>query len=282
MVNLNETSTGTSVALMSTDVEKLIFGFKFIHEAIWSIAAVPFGFYLLYLQVGLARQKVWLGKTQQRVQFTSSVISSMRGVKMMGLVRQIQQKIEALRIAENDAALRWRVNITLGNTLSSTSNEGSKYLTFLLFAIIEYSKKGPDGHAIDVKTLFTSLALLNLVLERMERVIQSMPSIINAFGCFVRIEKFLMQEAKSDDRLLLQRQKPSHHLPKSKDALVGLPEPNSGDIEMQQLNQMMSPTSSTPIIQLRHLNAGWNRESQVLKDLTCDILPSQLTMVIGP
>ncbi|KAK6532681.1 hypothetical protein TWF281_006860 [Arthrobotrys megalospora] len=306
-LDLRQTSTGASVALMSTDVEKAMLGFKWLHEAISSFTIIPIALCLLYFQVGLAflaplfvlglctylashmstiivrRQKVWLQETQKRVHFTSSVIASMRGVKMMGLVPLVTKKIEMLRHIENMAGLKWRLNIVVGVALSNLGSEGSKWFTFILFAIIFYVKhrKGDDSEGLNVNVLFTSLAILNITLQKLQIVIQIIPGLMNSFGCLMRIEEFLMAETKSDNRL--QRERRSRVSSTSNEFLdeSSGSKSDSQDVPMQRIRRL-SRDGSKPLIEVTQLTAGWSQEEKILKDVSLDIMPGEMSILVGP
>ncbi|KAF3941853.1 hypothetical protein ABW19_dt0205581 [Dactylella cylindrospora] len=304
-LDLRQTTTGASVALMSTDVEKAILGLKFVHEAIASIMIIPFALAMLYFQVGLAflaplfilsvctfaasklsavivkRQKTWLQETQKRVHFTSSVIASMRGVKMMGLASRITNKILALRRDENKAGLRWRLNITAGVGLSSFSVEGSKWLTFVLFAVILWAKQrnGDSAQGINVNILFTSLAILNIALQKLQTVIQCIPGIMNAFGCLTRIEEFLLGDTKLDNRL--QRDRQSQNSLRTGEPIDDSSGVESHEIQMHHIRRL-SRDASKPIIQITNISAGWALKEKVLNDVSVDIFVGKMTVLIGP
>ncbi|EPS37133.1 hypothetical protein H072_9271 [Dactylellina haptotyla CBS 200.50] len=306
-LDLRQTTTGASVALMSTDVEKAMLGFRWLHEAISSLTIIPLALCMLYFQVGLAflaplfvlgvctyaashlsvtivkRQKVWLQETQKRVHFTSSVISSMRGVKMMGLVPSITQRIEALRDIENKAGLKWRLNITIGVFLSSLGSEGSKWFTFILFAIIFYAKhrSGNDTQGLNINILFTSLAILNITLQKLHIMIQSIPSLMNSFGCIVRIEEFLMAETKSDNRLQHERRS---QISSGESNFTDLtPEPadqSPRDIPLRQFHRTQVD-ATRPLIEVTQVTAGWSREEKILNDISVDFFAGQISIIIG-
>ncbi|KAK6335782.1 hypothetical protein TWF730_003159 [Orbilia blumenaviensis] len=318
-LDLRQTSTGASVALMSTDVEKAIMGFKWLHEAISSFAIVPLALALLYFQVGLAflaplfvlglctyltshlstiivrRQKVWLQETQKRVHFTSSVIASMRGVKMMGLVPLITKKIEQLRHSENMAGLKWRLNIVVGVSLSNLGSEGSKWFTFILFAVIFYVKQkgGDSSQGLNVNVLFTSLAILNITLQRLQTIIQIIPGLMNSFGCLMRIEEFLMAETKSDNRL--QREKGSRTVSLTGDSADnsnnsnyefgfeagGSKNRDQDSIPMQKIRRL-SREGSKPLVEVTHLTSGWSQEEMILKDVSLDFMSGEMAIIVGP
>ncbi|KAK6343113.1 hypothetical protein TWF718_008486 [Orbilia javanica] len=307
-LDLRQTSTGASVALMSTDVEKAMLGFKWLHEAISSFATIPIALVLLYFQVGLAflaplfilglctylashlstiivkRQKIWLQETQKRVHFTSSVIASMRGVKMMGLVPLITKKIEKLRHVENMAGLKWRLNIVIGVLLSNLGSEGSKWFTFILFAIIFYVKqrKGDASQeGLNVNILFTSLAILNITLQRLQIVIQIIPGLMNSFGCLMRIEEFLMAETKSDNRLQRDiRSRVSSNSNGFGDESAEL-KFDGQDIPMQRIRRL-SRDGAKPLVEVTQLTAGWSQEEKILKDVSLDIISEEMTIIVGP
>ncbi|KAK6505820.1 hypothetical protein TWF481_007711 [Arthrobotrys musiformis] len=308
-LDLRQTSTGASVALMSTDVEKAMLGFKWLHEAISSFAIIPIALVLLYFQVGLAflaplfilglctylashmstiivkRQKIWLQETQKRVHFTSSVIASMRGVKMMGLVPLITKKIEKLRHVENMAGLKWRLNIVVGVALSNLGSEGSKWFTFILFAIIFYVKhrKGDgDGSGLNVNVLFTSLAILNITLQKLQIVIQIIPGLMNSFGCLMRIEEFLMGETKSDNRL--QRERGGRVSENSSGEYGDGNErfkSDGEDIPMQRIRRL-SRDGAKSLIEVTQLTAGWSQEEKILKDVSLDFISGEIAIIVGP
>ncbi|KAF3197725.1 hypothetical protein TWF679_002821 [Orbilia oligospora] len=307
-LDLRQTSTGASVALMSTDVEKAMLGFKWLHEAVSSFAIIPIALVLLYFQVGLAflaplfilglctylasymstivvkRQKIWLQETQKRVHFTSSVIASMRGVKMMGLVPLITKKIENLRHVENMAGLKWRLNIVVGVALSSLGSEGSKWFTFILYAIIFYVKRSKGDNSqegLNVNVLFTSLAILNITLQKLQIVIQIIPGLMNSFGCLMRIEEFLMAETKSDNRLQREiRSRVSSNSNGFGDESEGL-KSDDQDIPMQRIRRL-SRDGGKPLIEVTQLTAGWSQDEKILNDVSLDIISGEMTIIVGP
>ena len=230
------------------------------------------------------RQKIWLQETQKRVHFTSSVIASMRGVKMMGLAPLVTKKIEKLRHIENMAGLKWRLNIIVGVALSSLGNEGSKWFTFILFAIIFYVKqrKGDNSQeGLNVNVLFTSLAILNITLQKLQIAIQAIPALMNSFGCLMRIEEFLMAETKSDNRLRREiGSRVSSNSTELGDGNEGL-KSDDQDIPMQRIRRL-SKDGAKPLIEVTQLMAGWSQEEKILTDISLDIISGEMTIIVGP
>lgn len=54
------------------------------------------------------RQKEWLQATEKRINFTSSILGSIRNVKFLGLTEIMSSKIEALRTEELEISKKFR------------------------------------------------------------------------------------------------------------------------------------------------------------------------------
>ena len=121
--NLNVQAVGepkAAVTLMSTDVERITEGLHSLHDFWASILQLCIALYLLQRQMGMAcvvivivailcstgtasvsrssvkRQVKWMEAVQERIGLTSAVLSSMRGVKMRGLVDVLGGKNSSL------------------------------------------------------------------------------------------------------------------------------------------------------------------------------------------
>jgi hypothetical protein len=54
------------------------------------------------------RQKEWLRATEKRINFTTSILGSIRNVKFLGLDETMRSKIEALRMEELEVSKKFR------------------------------------------------------------------------------------------------------------------------------------------------------------------------------
>jgi ATP-binding cassette subfamily C (CFTR/MRP) protein 1 len=205
----------------------------------------------------IKRQKKWLEATQLRVGFTSSIISSMKGVKIMGLVEKMHSKLRALRLREVQRAKKLRLFYALFTVLQTLSLSGTRWTTYTVFGIIAISKSGHSG--LDVKRLFASLAILNIFMQRLEIFLRQMPPIASSFGCLRRIEKFLLLETKSDNRLV-----------------------SSTEFSDSEGYQLQDIQRGETLISMRELSVGWDREKAELNGLNLEIPAGSFTMVIGP
>jgi ATP-binding cassette subfamily C (CFTR/MRP) protein 1 len=67
--------------------------------------------------ISRVRQKVWTAAVQQRIAMTSSMLSSMKSLKMMGLSDEIYENIQSQRIKEMEFVKRFRWMIVLLNAI---------------------------------------------------------------------------------------------------------------------------------------------------------------------
>jgi ATP-binding cassette subfamily C (CFTR/MRP) protein 1 len=184
----------------------------------------------------------------------------MKGVKIMGLVEKMHAKLRDLRYHEVQQAKKVRLFYALFTVLQTLSLSGTRWITYTVFGIIAILDSAHSG--LGINRLFTSLAILNIFMERLEILLRQMPSIASSFGCLRRIEKFLLLETKRDNRLISNAQSSSSEM-------MG-----SYELEDFQVNETL--------IGMKELSVGWNAEKAVLQGLTVDIAPGSFTMVIGP
>jgi len=132
-----------AVTLMGTDVQRIAETFwQLIIEAVPNVVQLGVAVYLLYTQLGAAcvapvlvtiistglsvfaarlitsRQNAWLESVQDRINYTSELLGSMKNVKMLGLIRQVTEKIHDLRNQEIKTSKKYRrvqsLNVSLG------------------------------------------------------------------------------------------------------------------------------------------------------------------------
>jgi ATP-binding cassette subfamily C (CFTR/MRP) protein 1 len=135
------------LTLMSVDVDTIADAIVNVHE-IWSMMVeVLIGFYILTKKLGWAslvpfiivlcsyglskpvagrirvRQKVYIGATQKRITMTSSMLGSMKGLKMMGLSDAMETSVQSQRVREVDLAKRFRWMVVLLNMIGKYNFE---------------------------------------------------------------------------------------------------------------------------------------------------------------
>lgn len=65
-----------------------------------------------------AAQKNWADAVQKRVDVTSSMLSSMKAIKMMGLAEQVSVRVQDLKRYELDQSNKFRRITTARNAIS--------------------------------------------------------------------------------------------------------------------------------------------------------------------
>ncbi|KFY35276.1 hypothetical protein V494_06064 [Pseudogymnoascus sp. VKM F-4513 (FW-928)] len=283
-LDLKEARRGESLTLMSADVEHIVKGFPLLHEISSNTTMTIIALGLLYRELGLAfiaplvfstilslvsglvakplmtRQMVWLEATEERVALTASTIASMKGVKILGLVDIVGSLIRKLRHKEVQSGKKWRIFYAIFTLLQTLSLSGTRWVTYTVFGLI--ALYGSGNGSLGVNRLFTSMAILNIFMERLEILIRQMPNIASAFGCIRRVELFLKAETKRDNRMIIE----SEH--EAMDHSFG--------------QELATIPRLTEAISIRNLSTGWTSDQAVLKDMTLQIPVGNFAMIIGP
>ncbi|KFX93901.1 hypothetical protein O988_06581 [Pseudogymnoascus sp. VKM F-3808] len=283
-LDLKEAGRGESLTLMSADVEHIVKGFPLLHEISSNTTMTIIALGLLYRELGLAfiaplvfstilslvsglvakplmtRQMVWLEATEERVALTASTIASMKGVKILGLVDMVGSVIQRLRHKEVKCGKKWRIFYAIFTLLQTLSLSGTRWVTYTVFGLI--ALYGSGNGSLGVNRLFTSMAILNIFMERLEILIRQMPKIASAFGCIRRIEVFLKAETKRDNRMIIE------------------PEPELLDSSFGQ--ELATIPRLAEGINIRNLSTGWTADQAVLKDITLHIPVGNFAMITGP
>ena len=187
----------------------------------------------------------------------------MKGVKILGLVENINSRICSLRHTEVEKAKRVRIFYAIFTLLQTLSLSGTRWITYTTFGIVTLLSSSSSG--LNTGVLFTSLTILNIFMERLEIFLRYMPSIASSFGCLRRIENFLLLETKRDNRLVGNAE------------LVLFEYSDS-----VELREPMDRASGNVVVSMKELSIGWTRENVVVQGLNPEIPQGNQTMVIGP
>jgi ATP-binding cassette, subfamily C (CFTR/MRP), member 1 len=229
--------------------------------------------------VGL-RQKVWVKAIQQRVSITSSMLGSMKSVKMMGLSDHLFDSIQKQRVRELDLSKRFRVlgmfrmilckvefapqviSLTLIAFVPSIIGPTA---TFVIFAI-EASVKG--SNQLSISQTFSSLIIITLLTTPAENFLQSLPQIAMSVGCLERIQGFLLSESCDDHRIIPEN-------PSSDVALGG----DFGEIELANFD--ISKTAEHAVLVQNAVIRPSPDAPPAINDIDFNCRSGSLTMVVG-
>lgn len=134
------------VTLMSTDVDTISDAVTTVNEIWAQVIEVVIGFYLLARKLGWVsvvpfviviicsristqvgkhvgkRQKAWLGAQQKRIGMTSSMLGSMKSLKMMGLANTVERSIQEQRVIEIGLSKGFRWMVVTLNMIGESKN----------------------------------------------------------------------------------------------------------------------------------------------------------------
>ncbi|KAH2160882.1 hypothetical protein KXV74_009644, partial [Aspergillus fumigatus] len=114
-VRLGAGDDSAALTLMSTDMERIRMGLRFMHETWASIIQAGLAAWMLYGQLGVVfvapvgdSQRSWMCGVQKRVGLTATVIASMKWLKISGLTGPVAEYVQQLRVDELAAGARYR------------------------------------------------------------------------------------------------------------------------------------------------------------------------------
>ncbi|KAL4962566.1 ABC transporter [Aspergillus stella-maris] len=284
-VDLGRSCT-TAITLMGTDVERIVTGFRSLHE-LWACPLnVGVAVYLLQRQVGVAClvpavivivfvslmfklsaatkkfQRLWIEKVQERLQFTSHALENIKAIKMLGLSGKIFSIAQQLREAEITTSATFRKLLIGTITLSNTPADLIPMATFTVYVAVALVQH--DNSVLAVQA-FTSLSLLSLVTTPVLAFIQAVTAVIQCLGCWDRIQEYCSVPSHCN------YESHSSILPQRPDASLGLQNiPGTAD-------------EADHIVKFFNYTAAWKHDgSPVLHDLTLTIQRGGVTMIVGP
>jgi len=265
--------------LMNVDVEKTLVGIRPMHE-FWACGvSIVIALGLLYSQVGLPflaplillvvfitvcsmngkkiapKSKIWLGTTQQRVSYITSVIGSMKNIKLLGIGPAVLDKGNTLREKEVRAQKAIRLSSMINLIISLTNFQAATLVMYGAFAI----KTHFTGEPLTNSTLFTSLAVLKLFTNPLLLTIQFLPMLLQVFAALARIQDYLVTGDHRDQRTV-DAEAMSHE----RNTKTG--------ISVSEVNG---------IAQVRNLSCGYTEGNIILENIELSLPRNKLNMVVG-
>ncbi|TGO29604.1 hypothetical protein BPAE_0013g00560 [Botrytis paeoniae] len=266
---------GEATTLMSTDADSLDGIAEMVHETWAEVIEVFIGVGLLATQVGWIcplplfliylcshmsrfvakhlqpRQKAWNAATQSRIGATSSLISSMKVVKMIGLQHNLTNRVQQLRKEELWVASKLRWVMVYYNASANALGIFSPAITLALFAVISQA----NGVKLDPTTAFPTMAILSMITHPANMVMTIVPRAVAAFAGFERIQSFLLRPSLQNNRGVLPR------LTQSEVASI-------------------HPTKPSPAVQIQQLRIG-DRQA-ILDNINIEVCATSFVIISGP
>ncbi|KAJ7065430.1 P-loop containing nucleoside triphosphate hydrolase protein [Mycena amicta] len=213
-----EVGGGVASTYMSVDVERVCLGLETAHEMWAAIVSIILAIALLWSQatwpallplaitfilvtisgriskgVGAA-QKQWLGSTDKRVKFLTSVFHNFLPAKLSHYEDVLAARAATLRAHEMQGARSFYNNISITGAFTSSS-----WAACTLSVLGPYAGLAAHGHghgSLDPGRLFTIVAIVNLVAPPLTLLGTGLPQLLAAMASFRRIEKYLMMEER--------------------------------------------------------------------------------------
>lgn len=139
-------------------------------------------------------------------------------------------------------------------------------VTFTVYAIAQKLSGGSDFNVVQA---FTSLSLLNLLVQPVMDLTIAWTTLSSGLACLDRIQAFLLKENREDYRILV-----SHSDNASFSTRM-----STEKQEMEERHEAVKP-----LIKIRSGYFGWKKDptSAIIKDIDLDIMPGELTLIVGP
>ncbi|VUC23924.1 unnamed protein product [Clonostachys rosea] len=212
---------GTATTLISADVERITSSLNQLNE-LWARAIeVAAGIGLLTWQIGWVsviplvivflsflgitriasemkpRQKIWLEAVQRRIATTTTMLSDMKSIKMMGLAPFFCVEVQKQRAEEvgKMASFQWR--LVWQNVVQNIPWIMAPAFTFIVYTVQAVAE---GKSSLSTTQAFTSLSIMTLMTDPAAKLLSAIPAISNSIGCFDRVHAFLVTEPRVDAR----------------------------------------------------------------------------------
>lgn len=220
-----------------------------------------------------------MAAVQKRVGVTRTVLANIRSVKMMGLSKAMSDTLQDLRLKETDCIGDFRWDIVWQNVVANVPLSLTPPAAFAVYAV--NAARHGNLHSLDVVQVFTSLSVMRLVTEPAASLLGNTPMTASGIGSFDRIQKFLLEPARQDQREILFSSTPDSHqtgsCTSSTDGLVpgqwaksknGKDHATLDNMAISASNLVVRPAASAADI--------------VLRDVSFQLRRQSITVVLGP
>ncbi|KAH7141839.1 putative multidrug resistance-associated protein, partial [Dactylonectria macrodidyma] len=208
----NDIHRMTAFTLMTTDVEKIVDVWWRLLEPWSCLLQISIATYLLYRQLGAVccvpiliilltftlvafagskvprHQDAWFQAIEGRIDLTTHTLGSLQSVKLLGLSRRMEAKIQEKRRDELHTSQKFRLSNCLAMASAYAPQSLGPLVTFGAYSIMRMVSNQPK---LSVKTAVTSLSILNLISTPAMQLLLAIPMGAQAIGSFTRIQSFL-------------------------------------------------------------------------------------------
>jgi ABC-type multidrug transport system fused ATPase/permease subunit len=305
-VRLNRHTIGDSklvLTLMSTEIDRVINGLKWLHEYWSNFAQAGIAMYLLKEQTSIAfiyiaplaivfvsagisvvnsrfantQQGKWIAAVQSRVGLITHMLNHMKGIRLRGLEDLVRRQVAASRNCELSEAKGFRITEMYAVVLGFLPELFGP--VFALLTIVVQNEA--QGTALNATVAFTTIALLNIMAQPLTISLQNLPDTVAVRGCLNRIDDYLRLAEENDIRIMRESRQgeegPYHEMSSNTSRAV------RETYEMPRVTTERALISTESVLMsARHCSIGYRQGQAILRDVNIDILHETLTMIIGP
>ncbi|KAJ7869699.1 P-loop containing nucleoside triphosphate hydrolase protein [Mycena olivaceomarginata] len=273
-----EIGQGAATTYMSVDVEKVTSGFETFQELWASVLTIIVACTMLWIKAGYvmfapllfiitligttsslsrfvgAAQKTWLKATDARIKLLTSALGQLLPIKLGAYEAPLMSKINALRKLETQAQGHFLYLMAIAGTLSNIGGTASFLATLAAYAVM-LSQGWGDLPPLDISQIFTLFTIVSLLSGPLNRIGQQLPSLFASLASLERIQGFLQLPEKAESEKLAEADLVDVSADGGKESVVE--------------------------VSLKGCTFAWDDKTDVLKDITLELVPRELHMVVG-
>ncbi|KAJ7653017.1 P-loop containing nucleoside triphosphate hydrolase protein [Mycena rosella] len=278
-----EVGQGAATTYMSVDVEKVTSGFQTLQELWAAVVTIIIACIMLWYKAGYVMfapllfvitllsststvgsfvgpaQKAWLAAIDVRIKLLTSVLGQLLPIKLGAYEAALAHKINALRARETQALRHFLNLVSVAGTLSNIGSSASFVVTLAAYVVMLANGWG-DLAPLDVSRIFTLFTIVSILGGPLNSIGQQLPGLFASFASLGRIQGFLQLPERAD----------SDSAQESVDAdLIDVSDDGA---------KVCFPTAQ---VSLKGCTFGWDDKTQVLRDVTLELAPLELHMVVG-
>ncbi|KAI8627293.1 ABC multidrug transporter [Xylariaceae sp. FL1651] len=259
-----------AVNLMSTEVDRISQTLQWAVHIIPNALQLALGLWILssYLHAATvvpvvipARQSRWMQSIQTRVKKTTTALSHINAVKILGLDPVVASQVQKAREAEMQAQKSFR------------------QLQVTNIAI-----------AFDVVAAFSSLALLSILVMPIAELVTVPANLLSALSCLDRIQAYLLEADHADPRVSIGEEPcitmaQYGHMKSDKEKLRVSMGAHAHMLDAAIRTPVISMSTESqmtlPLVDIRNGSFSWPRQDAFLRAIDLQVYPADLVIVTG-
>ncbi|OQD99550.1 hypothetical protein PENSOL_c006G04539 [Penicillium solitum] len=224
-------------------------------------------------------QKRWNEGIQTRIDVTTTILGSMKAVKMLGFTPIVFETVQNLRVTELKMSTLFSL---LSASVFFTNNMRvlAPFVTFLVFALIQDYEKLNFTSA----TAFTGLSLVGMLSNPVNTMLRTIPTLKAALACFDRIEKFLESPSRKLIFIPLEESlEASDKGGKTTEQDITLSQDsNEENMPTVKLSSRQPHHPSPTLIKVQNAGFAWTADTPIITDVSFSVARKGFVFIIGP